>query len=96
METVLGAALALLSLMAAGAFTWLRSSLAELDETVQALRQRVSELELGGMRGMGALELKITEHMGAIRETLVRILSRLDHLESAQNDDRASRAAGRG
>lgn len=96
METILAAALALLSLMAAGAFAWLRSAMAELEETVQGMRQRVSELELGGMRGIGALELKITEQLGAIRETLVRILSRMDHLEAAHSDERTGRHQGRG
>lgn len=96
METILAAALALLSLMAAGAFAWLRSAMSELDETVQTLRQRVAELELGGMRGIGALELKITEQLGAIRETLVRILSRMDHLEAAHSDERSGRHQNRG
>lgn len=96
METILGAALALLTLMAAGAFTWLRSSLAELEEKVQAMRQRVSELELGGARGMGILELKLTEQLGAIRETLARILSRMDHYEAAHGDDRTGRNPSRG
>lgn len=93
METILGAALALLTLMAAGAFTWLRSLVGEQEQIVQALRRSVAELELGGARGMGLLELKLTEQLGAIRETLARILSRMDHYEAMHGDDRIDRTS---
>lgn len=85
-EALLGAAIGLVATMAGGAIVWLRSAIERQEHLHQLLQQRVSDLEVGGLRGVSALELKISEQLGAIRETLSVILSRIGHLEESRHD----------
>lgn len=55
---------------------------------VRGVADRVREIELQGIRGSNDLERKISEALSAIREALIRIEARLQHLESAQDDER--------
>jgi len=61
----------------------------------QMLQQRVSDLEVGGLRGVSQLELKISEQLGAIRETLALILARIGHLEDGNDAGTGRHQAGR-
>lgn len=88
-------AIGLVAALTGGAIMWLRSAIERLDQSSHALSQRVSDLELGGLRGVSQLELKISEQLGAIRETLALILARIGHLEDG-NDARVGRHQGRG
>lgn len=53
---------------------------------VSGIAERVREIELQGIRGSNDLERKISEALAAIREALIRIESRLQHLESAHGE----------
>lgn len=61
---------------------------AHLYARISGLSERLASIEVDGVRGAATLELNISRELGAIRETLACILSRLDHLES--NGDRGS------
>ena len=87
-ESALGIAIGLVATLSAGAVAWLRSAIERAENAHHMLQQRVSDLEVGGLRGVSQLELKISEQLGAIRETLALILARIGHLETADHDPR--------
>lgn len=78
--------------------TWLLGGLAAVGGAVAAhlyarlagLSERIATIEVDGVRGAANLELNISRELGAIRETLARIESRLGHLETS-DDRRAER-----
>lgn len=90
-ETLLATALGVIVLLVGGAIVWLRLGLNEQAERVTKLNERVTELEVGGLRESNALERKLTEALTAIRESLVRIESRLEHLERGQQHQGSAR-----
>lgn len=83
-EVLLGSALAVIAALMSGAIVWLRLSINEQAERTTKLQERVTDLEVGGLRESNALERKLTEALTAIRESLVRIEGRLEHLERGQ------------
>lgn len=73
-------------------FGWIVSHIIQRQ---QALEERTRQIELDGAHSSRDLEVKISDALGAIRETLVRIETRIARLE---DDDRATRhqSGGRG
>lgn len=96
MEAALWIAIGLVATLFGGAIVWLRSAIERQENMHQVLQQRVSDLEVGGLRGVSQLELKISEQLGAIRETLALILARIGRLEDGNDAGGAGRhQAGR-
>ena len=77
--------------LAAGFLT----AIAYVMRVVGGISERVRDIELDGIRGSNDLERKISDALSAIREALIRIEARLQHLESAGGDDeRGHRGSG--
>jgi len=87
-EGILLALLGALATVCAAGFRWIVGRVTEHED-------RLRRLEVGGHQEVNAIELKLTEFFGAIRESLARIESRLGHLENSRNEERNQRY-GRG
>ena len=87
-----------------GMLTWIVGGLsagflgaiAYIMRAVGGISERVRDIELQGIRGSNDLERKISDALSSIREALIRIEARLQHLESASDDERGHRGVGSG
>lgn len=84
----------LLTWLIGGVFAIGGAVAAHLYAKLSALSERVASIEVDGVRGAATLELNISRELGAIRETLARIESRLGHLEASgdRGSERHSRS----